>query len=74
MKRQSFNQITIRRQRESEINQAIEDLVKRGFVLKSGPTSIMNDGKVYDRNKYNRRVFRENTSNSMWIARLECAK
>lgn len=74
MKRQSFNQITIRRQRESEINQAIDDLVKRGFTLKSGPTPIMNDGKVYDTNKYNRKIFRENTSSSMWVARLECAK
>lgn len=74
MNRKPFNQITIRRQRESEIIQAIEDLVKRGFVLKSGPTPYINDGKVYNTDQYKRRTFRENTSSVMYVARLECAK
>jgi predicted nucleic acid-binding Zn ribbon protein len=69
MVRQTFNEIIIRRQRETEINQAIEDLVKRGFVLKA-KIQKHHDGKVYKRSYYGRYQYDGNSSHSVWVARL----
>ncbi|WP_394139605.1 hypothetical protein [Cytobacillus oceanisediminis] len=68
--RQRFTDITIRRQRESEIIQAISDLEARGFILKAGPSQQFNQGKVYTTDSYNRRKFQQNTNSTMWFARL----
>lgn len=67
--RQTFNEITIRRQRESEIDQAISDLEKRGFVLKAKMQNH-HEGKVYKRSYYGKYKYEDNTSSSVWVARL----
>ncbi|MBN8200510.1 hypothetical protein [Bacillus sp. NTK034] len=67
--RQRFNEITITRQRENEINQAIKDLTDRGFILKA-KKQLHHDGKVYKRSYYGRYQYQDNTSHSVWVARL----
>ncbi len=67
--RQTFNEITIRRQRENEINQAIADLENRGFTLKD-KNQIHHEGRVYKRSYYGRYKYEDNTSSSVWVARL----
>lgn len=69
VKRQTFNEIIIRRQKESEIDQAISDLEKRGFVLKAKMQNH-HEGKVYKRSYYGKYQYADNTSSSVWVARL----
>lgn len=63
--------ITIQRVREYEINQAIQDLTDRGFTLLYGPVMRSRDGKIFSRDDYGRKIFRENTQHSIWVARLQ---
>lgn len=68
-----FNEITIRRQRETEINQAIKDLTDRGFILKA-KKQLHHDGKVYKRSYYGRYQYDGNSSHFVWVARLGVAE
>lgn len=62
--------VTIRRQRKHEAEQAIEDLIKKGFEVIFPLTEFSRDGKIFDRDSFNRRVFVQNTQSSCWIAKL----
>jgi len=62
--------VTIRRQRKHEAEQAIKDLKKRGFELIYPLTEHSKDGKIFDRDSYNRKIFVENTYSSCWIAKM----
>lgn len=70
MKAKPFRDITIRRTREHEIHQAIKDLEARGFVLKYGPERVFGQSKTFDKDDYNRSIFRENISYSTYVARM----
>lgn len=62
--------VIIRRQRKYEAVQAINDLVSRGYEITYPLTEIKKDGKIFDRDSYNRKVFVQNTHSSCWIAKL----
>ncbi|MEH7392429.1 hypothetical protein [Bacillus sp. JJ1474] len=62
--------VTIRRQRKYEAEQAIKDLEARGFEVIYPLTELSRDGKLFDRDSFNRKIFVENTHSSCWIAKL----
>ncbi|MCM3411481.1 hypothetical protein [Metabacillus litoralis] len=62
--------VVIRRQRKAEAEQAIKDLEERGYEVIFPLTEFASDGKLFDRDSYNRRIFVENTQHSCWIAKL----
>lgn len=62
--------VIITRQREHEAQQAINDLVARGFEIVFPLTEFSSDGKVFDRDPYNRKIFVENTQRTCWKAKL----
>lgn len=62
--------VVIRRQRKHEAEQAIKDLEERGFVVVYPLTEIAGEGKLFDRDSYNRRIFVENTHHSCWVAKM----
>lgn len=62
--------IIICRQRKHEAEQAISDLVARGFEVVFPLTEISRDGKIFDRDSFNRQVFVQNTHSSCWKAKL----
>jgi hypothetical protein len=62
--------ITITRQRKHEAEQAISDLVARGFEVVFPLTEISREGKVFDRDSYNRKIFVEHAHSSCWKAQL----
>lgn len=62
--------VTIKRQRKHEAEQAIKDLEARGFKLIYPLTEHSRDGKIFDRDSFNRRIFVQNTHSSCWIAQL----
>lgn len=62
--------VVIRRQRKHEAEQAIKDLEKRGYVIDFPLTEFASDGKTFDRDSYNRKIFVENTHYSCWIAKM----
>jgi hypothetical protein len=62
--------IVIHRQRKHEAEQAVKDLLERGFEIVMPITEVSRDGKVFDRDSMNRRIFRENTFSSCWRAIL----
>jgi hypothetical protein len=63
--------IVIRRQRKHEAEQAITDLIKRGFTVVYPLTELKRDGKTFTRDSFNRKIFVENTESSCWIAKLK---
>jgi len=62
--------VVIRRQRKHEAEQAIKDLEARGYVIEFPLTEFASDGKIFDRDSYNRRIFVENTLRSYWVAKM----
>jgi hypothetical protein len=62
--------VTIHRQRKHEAEQAIRDLEARGFEVIYPLTEYSRDGKLFDRDSFNRKIFVENTHSSCWIAQL----
>jgi hypothetical protein len=62
--------VIVRRQEKHEAELAIKDLVDRGYIVVYPITQIKKDGKTFDRDSYNRKVFVENTQSSCWIAKL----
>ena len=62
--------VVIRRQRKHEAEQAIKDLEARGFELIYPLTELSREGKLFDRDSFNRKIFVENTHSSCWIAKL----
>ncbi|MEH7521983.1 hypothetical protein V7149_01670 [Bacillus sp. JJ1503] len=62
--------VTIRRQRKYEAEQAIKDLEARGFKVIYPLTEHSREGKLFDRDSFNRKIFVENTQSSCWIAKL----
>lgn len=65
-----FNPIVIQRQDKAEAERAIADLEQRGFEVIFPLTQVSREGKVFDRDSYNRRIFQENVSSSIWKAKL----
>jgi hypothetical protein len=63
--------IVIRRQHKEEAEQAIKDLVERGFEVIFPLTEFTRDGKRFSTDSYNRKIFQENTFSSCWIAKLK---
>lgn len=66
-----MNPVIIRRQRKHEAEQAIRDLENKGFEVIYPLTEISSEGKLFDRDQYNRKIFVENTFSSCWIAKLK---
>lgn len=66
--------VVIRRQRKHEAEQAIKDLEARGYEIEFPLTEFSTDGKLFDRDSYNRRIFVENTLSTCWVAKLRKAK
>jgi hypothetical protein len=62
--------VIITRQRKHEAEQAIEDLIKKGFEVTFPLTEFSSDGKIFDRDSFNRKVFVQNTQNTCWKAKL----
>lgn len=62
--------VIIHRQRKREAEQAIADLERRGFEIIFPLTEFPSQGKLFDRDSYNRRIFVENTFSSCWMAKL----
>jgi hypothetical protein len=69
MRRKDFP-VTIRRQQKHEAETAIADLEKRGFEVIYPLTELKSDGKTFTRDRYNRRIFVENTEWGCWVAKL----
>lgn len=59
---------------EAEINQAINDLVSRGYELVFGPQCFSNSGKCYIPAENKRVVFKENVQSNMWRAKMRKEK
>jgi len=62
--------VIIRRQHEHEAIQAIKDLEKKGFEVIFPLTEFASEGKIFDRDNFNRRFFVENTHSSCWVAKM----
>lgn len=62
--------VIIRRQRRHEAEQAVSDLIDRGYVEIFPLTEFSRDGKTFDRDSFNRRIFRENIFTSCWVAKM----
>ncbi|MBN6889820.1 hypothetical protein ACUXCC_005247 [Cytobacillus horneckiae] len=60
----------IRRQRKHEAEKAIEDHIKRGCEVIFPLTEFSRDGKIFDRDSYNRHIFAGNSYSSVWMAKL----
>ncbi|MDP4087434.1 MAG: hypothetical protein Q8934_22990 [Bacillota bacterium] len=60
----------IRRQRKSEAEMAIADLLERGFIIIKPLQEITRDGKTFSRDSYGRRNFQQNNFTSCWMAVL----
>lgn len=69
-----MNPVVIKRQRKHEAEQAIKDLEARGYEVSFPLTEFSRDGKLFDRDSYNRRIFVENMLSTCWIAKLRKAK
>ncbi|PLR93215.1 hypothetical protein [Bacillus sp. T33-2] len=63
--------VIIHRQHKHEAEQAIKDLEKRGFVVTFPLTEFSRDGKIFDRDSYNRKIFVQNTFSTCWKAKLQ---
>lgn len=66
-----MNPVVIRRQHKHEAEKAISDLEKRGFEVVFPLTELKSDGKTFTRDRFNRKIFVENTESSCWIAKLK---
>lgn len=62
--------VIITRRRKCEIDQAISDLVARGFELVKGPEQLFSEGKKFKTDDYKRKVFMENKTSSCWKAQM----
>lgn len=62
--------IVITRKYKHEAEQAISDLIKRGFYLVSPLRQVTSEKKVFARDKYNHKTFKESRFNSCWRAVL----
>lgn len=58
----------IRRQRKHEAEQAISDLLERGFIIIKPLAEVTRDGKTFSRDSYGRRIFQGNNFTSCWTA------
>ncbi|MCV9884719.1 hypothetical protein [Metabacillus halosaccharovorans] len=62
--------VIIKRRKKHEAEQAIRDLEARGYEIEFPLTEFSSDGKLFDRDSYNRRIFVENVLSTCWIAKL----
>lgn len=62
--------IVIKRRRKHEAEQAIKELIDRGFELVHGPVQLYREGKQFSIDSFGRRKFEANTSNGCWAAKL----
>jgi hypothetical protein len=60
----------IHRQKKKEALQAIDDLLKRGFIIIKDLEEVTRDGKTFSRDSYGRRIFQGNNFTSCWTAVL----
>ncbi|KYC92234.1 hypothetical protein B4102_3775 [Heyndrickxia sporothermodurans] len=65
-----FRPVTITRRKRHEAEQAIKDLEARGFEIIYPLTEISRDGKIFNTDSYNRKIFVQNTFNSCWVAKM----
>lgn len=63
-------EVTIRRQRKYEAEQAIKDLEERGFEVIDPLREIQRDGKQFSVDDYGRKIFQNNTFSKCYIAKL----
>lgn len=60
----------VHRQRKSEAETAINDLLNRGFELIFPLTEITREGKQFRTDSYGRKIFVNNSFTSCWVAKL----
>lgn len=60
----------IHRQTRKEAEQAIKDLLERGFIIIKDLEEVTRDGKTFSRDGYGRRIFQSNHFTSCWTAVL----
>ncbi|WP_078434249.1 hypothetical protein [Metabacillus halosaccharovorans] len=66
--------VVIHRRKKEEAARAILDLEKRGFEVIYPLTEFTTDGKTFDRDNFNRRIFVENTISTCWVAKMRKAE
>jgi hypothetical protein len=69
-----MNDTVIRRQKRHEAEQAIKDLEARGFRIVFPLTEVTRDGKQFQTDYYNRKIFQNNTFSSCWICSMRREK
>ena len=60
----------IHRQTYEEAEEAVNELLKRGFELIYPITEIQHDGKKFSTDSYKRRIFEYNTFHRQYVAKL----
>lgn len=65
-----YQRVNITRRYKHEAIQAIIDLENRGYEVVSPLTEISSEGKVFDKDTYNRSIFVSNTLRSCWKAQM----
>ncbi|MGM9925187.1 MAG: hypothetical protein ACI35R_13160 [Bacillus sp. (in: firmicutes)] len=63
--------VVITRRRKYEIEQAVSELVAKGYELVHGPVELFSEGKKFRSDDYGRRVFMENETSSCWKAQMK---
>lgn len=66
--------VVIHRRKKHEAEQAIKDLLARGYIIITPLTELTNQGKEFKTDSYNRRIFVCNTTSSCWVAKLRRAE
>jgi hypothetical protein len=62
--------VTIHRRHKHEAEQAISDILERGYTIIYDLEQVSRDGKSFSRDSFGRRVFQQNTFSSCWVAKL----
>ena len=65
-----MGEVWIHRKHKHEAEQAIKDLVARGYEVVFPLTEKISGGKVFDRDKDNKAIFSHATFGKYWVAKL----
>lgn len=66
-----YRPVIIHRRTKKEAEQAISDLLKRGYVVTHPLTEQRSGGKIFNRDKDNKHVYSHTTFGTHWVAKLE---
>lgn len=62
--------VVITRKHKHEVEQAVNDLLAKGFELISPMKQLTSEGKEFKTDSRQRRIFVQNTENSCWMAKM----